>query len=232
MTDKLEGLIFYSKKIKDNDLFLKILTSKDQVVSGMVYGGNSSKKKVIFQVGYFINFIINQKTKNSPPYFNADISYPYLGTIINDKYKTSALLSIVSLINLAIIEGQIIKGFYKTIYNLISLIIIKKHWIVIYCEWLFNLLQLIGYEIDYKSNSNKKFYDIINKVFLYESNNNTIEFPHNVFLNKKKLFFNDIQSIFLIFESIFINNHLENNYLQMPANFLNFRNTILNRLQK
>ena len=45
MTDKLEGLIFYSKKIKDNDLFLKILTSKDQVVSGMVYGGNSSKKK-------------------------------------------------------------------------------------------------------------------------------------------------------------------------------------------
>ena len=46
MTDKLKGLIFYSKNIKDNDLFVKILSSKDEVNQGIVYGGNSSKKKI------------------------------------------------------------------------------------------------------------------------------------------------------------------------------------------
>ncbi len=46
MTDKLKGLIFYSKNIKDNDLFIKILSSKDEVNQGIVYGGNSSKKKI------------------------------------------------------------------------------------------------------------------------------------------------------------------------------------------
>ena len=29
-----------------------------------------------------------------------------------------------------------------------------------YCKWLFELLKIIGYEIDYKSNSNKKFFDV------------------------------------------------------------------------
>ena len=56
MTDKLKGLIFYSKNIKDNDLFIKILSSKDEVNQGIVYGGNSSKKKLIYQKGYFIEY--------------------------------------------------------------------------------------------------------------------------------------------------------------------------------
>ena len=44
MIDKVEGIIVFSKKIKDNDLFIKVLSSKDKMISGMVYGGNSSKK--------------------------------------------------------------------------------------------------------------------------------------------------------------------------------------------
>ena len=63
MTDKLKGLIFFSKNIKDNDLFIKILSSKDEVNQGIVYGGNSSKKKLIYQKGYFIDYSIKKKTK-------------------------------------------------------------------------------------------------------------------------------------------------------------------------
>ena len=44
MQNKLKGLIFYTKNIKDNDLYIKILSSNDYVNSGIVYGGNSSKK--------------------------------------------------------------------------------------------------------------------------------------------------------------------------------------------
>ena len=46
MQNKLKGIIFYTKNIKDNDLFIKILSSNDYVNSGMVYGGNSSKKSL------------------------------------------------------------------------------------------------------------------------------------------------------------------------------------------
>ena len=57
MTDKLKGLIFFSKNIKDNDLFIKILSSKDEVNQGIVYGGNSSKKKTkIFHLQFQLKY--------------------------------------------------------------------------------------------------------------------------------------------------------------------------------
>ena len=36
---------------------------------------------------------------------SAEISQPYLSKIIDDKYKLHALLSILSLINISIVEG-------------------------------------------------------------------------------------------------------------------------------
>ena len=231
MKNKFKGIIFYSKKVKDNDLYIKILSSNDEINSGLVYGGNSSKKKSIYQNGYFVDYTINQKSKNAPPVLNAEISTPFLGNLINDKYKLSAILSILSLIKISIVEGQNIKGYYIAIENLIINIVNNNRWINFYCEWLFNLLKLIGYQIDYKNNYEKKYYDLVNQVFLYHSDINTIQFPHNFFLNNQNLTFNNINSIFIIFESIFSKNHLDNTYHKMPLNFLHFKKIILNRLK-
>ena len=63
MQNRLKGLIFYTKNIKDNDLYMKVLSSNDYVNSGIVYGGNSSKKKSIYQKGYFIDFIYRKRMK-------------------------------------------------------------------------------------------------------------------------------------------------------------------------
>jgi len=231
MTDKIHGIILYSKKIKDNDLFIKILSSTDEIISGLVYGGNSSKKKLIYQNGYFIEFFFSKKNNNMPFTINAEISKPYLGNIINDKYKLNALLSILSLINISIIEGQKINGFYESVHQLISNIVFQNRWIVYYCKWLFNLLKLIGYQIDYKKNIDKEFFDIVNQNFLFKKNDYTIKFPHILFRDNPDLNFENINSIFLIFENIFSKNHLDNLNYKMPINFLNFKNIILKRLQ-
>ena len=47
MYSKNIGIIVYLKKIKDNDIYVKILSENDIIVSGIAYGGNSSKKKLI-----------------------------------------------------------------------------------------------------------------------------------------------------------------------------------------
>ena len=85
MTNKSKGIIFFKKKIKDNDLYIKILSSEDTIISGMVYGGNSSKKKLIYQNGYFIDYSIRKKTESSVPVFTAELSKPFLGQIIDNK---------------------------------------------------------------------------------------------------------------------------------------------------
>ena len=52
MQTKNFGILLYRKTIKENDLFVKILSKDDQIITGIVYGGNSSKKKNIYQIGY------------------------------------------------------------------------------------------------------------------------------------------------------------------------------------
>ena len=231
MKNKLKGIIFYSKIIKDNDLYIKTLSSNDQVISGMVYGGNSSKKKNIYQSGYFIDFSISKKNDSAPPIFLAEISKPFIGNIYDDKYKLNALLSILNLIKLSIIEGQYIQGFYKHIEILINTIVNKNHWIVEYCEWLFTLLKLIGYQIDYQINNDIMFFNLFNQKFEKKFTNSCIEFPHSLFSGDKIINFNNLNAVFVIFESIFLKNHLENDNYKMLTSYINFKNIILKRLK-
>ena len=231
MKNKLNGIIFFTKKIKDNDLYIRLLSSNDEIISGVVYGGNSSKKKLIYQKGYFINYIAEKKYPNSPLIFTGEITHPFIGAIFDNKYKLNALLSILGLINLSIVEGQHIKGIYIDVLNLIENIIFQNHWLVFYCEWLFILLQKIGYQIDYKKNHTKKYYDISMQNFSNLLNKNCIVFPHKLFYQNKDINYNSISSIFLIFENIFLKNHLDNFNYKMPISFTNFKDTILNRLK-
>ena len=231
MTSKSKGILFYSKKIKDNDLYIRILSSDDQINSGMVYGGNSSKKKLIYQNGYFIDFFFTKKNDNFPPIFTAEISKPYIGVMFNDKYKMNALLSILDLINISFFEGQYIKGFYQSVFKLIDKIISQKHWLVYYCIWLFDLIQLLGYQIDYKSNVHLKFFNISNQIFYRDNQINTIEFPHNLFSEKKNVSLKNINLIFLIFESILLTNHLDSVNYKIPFTYINFKKMIIQRLK-
>jgi hypothetical protein len=230
MKIKSKGFIFFSKKIKDSDLYIKLLSSNDQIKTGIVYGGNSSKKRSTYQEGYFINYTSNRKNENLPFVIVGEITKPFLGNIINDKYKLNALLSILGLINSSILEGQSVRGIFISVEQLFINIINQKHWIIYYCEWLFYLLKIIGYEIDYKNN-NYKYYDFYKQEFNNYLNKNSLLFPHDIFENKNLITFEKINTIFVIFESIFVKNHLDNINYKMPNNYINFKKIILNKLR-
>ena len=101
MYNKYKGILIYSKIYKENDLYIKFLSETDEIISGIVYGGMSKKKKNIFQIGFFLNFNVYFEN-NKPPSINAELSKPFISLIINDKYKLSCLLSITSILNLLV----------------------------------------------------------------------------------------------------------------------------------
>ena len=150
--------------------------------------------------------------------------------MINDKYKLSCLLSIVSIENLSIVEGQKVRGIYTCLLNFINTLIKQKSWMLYYCIWLFDLLKIIGYEIDYFSNQNKKYININTLEFSNIKTDKTFIFPHEYLFGNKKICYDYINNIFIIFEYTFINNHLIDYKNKLPINYLNFKKLILNYL--
>ena len=78
---KERGILIFSKISSENNLYLKILTQKDEIITGLSFGGSSKKKKNIFQIGYFLNIVIKNK-------INANLqSTSYANCYRNSKYK-------------------------------------------------------------------------------------------------------------------------------------------------
>ena len=233
MIEKKErAILLFSKLSSENNLYVKFLTHNDEILTGISFGGSSKKKKNIYQIGYFFNVIINNKNNNFPNNISAELTKPYFFNIFNDKYKLHCLLSIVSLLNISIIEGQRIDGIFKLSEKMIVLLSNKEKWIIDYFLYLLNLLKLIGYDIDFKKNLSKNYLNLDTLQFENSGSSNSIKFPHQLLYKLEKINSKNANSLFKIFEIIIQNHHLNNINYNIPVNYLKFKKLILSYLNK
>ncbi len=229
---KERGILIFSKISSDNNLYLKILTQKDEIITGLSFGGSTKKKKSIFQIGYFLNIVIKNKNKNFPNSISAELSKPYYHNIFNDKYKLHGLLALVSLLNISIIEGQKVLGLFNLSENIIEILANEKKWIINYFIFLLNLLKIIGYDIDYHKNTSKDYLNLDTLQFSNSRIAKSIQFPHLLLNSKNDINLENANSFFRVFEIILQNHHLNNMNLNIPINYFKFKKIILNFLSK
>ena len=230
MQRKYKGILLFTKAYKENDLFIKFLSSTDEIITGIIYGGLSRKKRNIIQIGFNLLFEVSSKS-NMPPSINAELIEPYISMIINDKYKLNCLMSVTSLINLSIIEGQKVKDIYKTSANFLKIMFDNKKWIKEYFIFLFKLLKIIGYEIDLYGNNNKKYFNLETLDFSNTFAQSSILFPHHLLDNNlSKIDVYSVNQIFKIFEFVFEKHHLSNFNLSLPNQYQLFKKLIINRI--
>ncbi|MDC3270230.1 hypothetical protein OAU87_03240 [Alphaproteobacteria bacterium] len=229
---KERGLLIFSKISSENNLYLKILTQKDEIITGLSFGGSTKKKKNIFQIGYFLNIVIKNKNKNLPNSISAELSKPYYHNIFNNKYKLHGLLALVSLLNISIIEGQKVSGLFNLSENIIKILVNEKKWIIDYFIFLLNLLKVIGYDIDYQKNTSKDYINLDSLQFSNLCITKSIKFPHLLLNSKNEINLENANSFFRVFEIILQNHHLNNMNLNIPINYFKFKKIILNFLSK
>ena len=229
---KKRGILIYSKISSENNLYLKILTNDDEIITGLSFGGSTKGKKNIYQIGYFLNIQIKSKSKNFPNNISAEISKPYYHNILNDKYKLHGLLAIVSLLNISIIEGQKVNGLFNLSEKIIEVLAKEERWIINYFLYLLNLLKLIGYDIDFSNNFQKNYINLENLQFTNVVSSKSIKFPHKLLNKEDKINLKNANSFFKIFEIILQNHHLNNMNLTIPINYLKFKKVILDFLKK
>jgi len=192
-----ECYLLSKRKFRENANIINIFTQKKGKIDGIVYGGTSRKVKNYLQISNKLFVSHTSKNENRIGYFKTELIRPISPLYFNDKQRTSALISICSLLNILLPESQPNKKIYDFFEKLVNSIKLEN-WIFLYIFFEINLIKELGYDtnlVEHLNNINadKNFIKIKIDGFIYEIPNYLIEkkIPENFsnVLIRKSLFF-------------------------------------------
>ena len=202
------------RKFRENANIINIFTEKKGKVDGIVYGGNSRKIRNYLQISNKLYVTYSSKNENKIGYFKTELIKPISPLYFNDKERTSALISICSLLNILLPNGQPNKKIYVSFQNLIKSLN-HDNWIIIYIFFELNLIKDLGYDTNL---SRYSIYDSEAEVEKIKIDGYTYEVP--IFLIKKnipKIFSNNLIRKSLYFtRNIILNKFFIPNNLSFP----------------
>ena len=185
------------RKFRENANIINIFTQRKGKIDGIVYGGTSRKVRNYLQISNKLFVSHTSKSENKIGYFKTELIKPISPLYFNDKERTSALISICSLLNILLPDSQPNKKIYDSFEKLINSINLKN-WIFLYIFFEINLIKELGYDTNLAAHSNimKNDKDYIkNKIdgYIYEIPNYLIQkkIPENFtnLLIRKSLYF-------------------------------------------
>jgi len=176
-----EGYLLSKIKFRENANIINVFTNTYGKVSGIVYGGNSRKIRNFLQISNKIFVIYSSKAENRIGYFKTEIIEAISPKYFNDKKKTSALLSLSSILNLLLPESQPYKNLFFSLDNLLKNFN-KSNWVIYYIYWELSLLKELGFDpyLDQFTNGNS---EILNLKTIEIDN---VKYQVPIFLIKKK----------------------------------------------
>ena len=140
-----EGFLLSKIKFRENANIINVFTNERGKVSGIVYGGTSRKIRNFLQISNKIFVMHSSKSENRLGYFKTELIEAISPKYFNNKKKTTALLSITSILNLLLPESQPYKKLFGSLNNLLS-DLSKENWIYLYILWELTLLKELGFD--------------------------------------------------------------------------------------
>ena len=192
-----ECYLLSKKKFRENANIINVFSLNKGKVTGIVYGGNSRKIRNYLQISNKLFVMNNTKNENKIGYFKTELIKPISPLYFDNKKKTSALLSLCSLLNSLLPDSQPHQNIYKMFEKFISSLELEN-WIILYIFFEINLIKELGYDVNLKKfNKANMLHNQSSKViidgFRYEVPNYLItqKLPNQInnFLIKKSLIF-------------------------------------------
>ena len=208
-----ECYLLSKRKFRENANIINIFTHKKGKLDGIVYGGTSRKVRNYLQISnkLFVSHI--SKSENRIGYFKTELIKPISPLYFNDKERTSALISICSLLNILLPDSQPNKKIYTTFEKFINSISFEN-WIFLYIYFEINLIKELGYDTNLTEhlnelNNEKEFLKIKIDGYIYEIPN---------YLIKEKIP-SDVSNL-LIRRSLYFTRQVMQNKFFIPNNLL------------
>ena len=218
-----ECYLLSKRKFRENANIINIFTLNRGKVAGIVYGGNSRKIRNYLQISNKLFVLNNAKNENKIGYFKTELIKPISPIYFSNKKKTSALISLCSLLNILLPDSQPNKNIYKNFEKFV-LSLDENNWIYFYIFFETELIKELGYDTNLGS-YNQDLTDALGfkKIsiddIIYEAPNFLIgkEFPNTLSntLIKKSLIFT---------RKVFVNKFFLPNNLIFPKSRIIFEN--------
>jgi DNA repair protein RecO (recombination protein O) len=206
-----ECYLLSKRKFRENANIINIFTKKKGKLDGIVYGGTSRKVRNYLQISnkLFVSHI--SKNENRIGYFKTELIKPISPLYFNDKERTSALISVCTLLNILLPDSQPNKKIYVSFEKLINSINLEN-WIFLYIFFELNLIKELGYDtnlVEHFKNvkDDKDFLKIKIDGYIYEIPNYLIE-------KKIPVNFTNL----LIRKSLYFTRHVMQNKFFIPNN--------------
>ena len=145
-----ECFLLSKRKFRENANIINVFTLKKGKVGGIVYGGSSRKIRNYLQISNKLIVFNNSKSENKIGYFKTELIKAVSPSYFNDKERTSALISLCSLLNSLLPEGQPYKNIYNSFEKFINTLNLDN-WIILYIFFEINLIKELGYDVNLNS---------------------------------------------------------------------------------
>ncbi len=176
-----ECYLLSKRKFRENANIINIFTQKKGKIDGIVYGGTSRKIRNYLQISNKLFVSHTSKSENRIGYFKTELIKPISPLYFNDKQRTSALISICSLLNILLPDSQPNKKIYDSFEELINSINLEN-WIFLYIFFEINLIKELGYDTNLVEHLNKNQDE--NQLKKIKIDEYTYDIP-NYLINKK-----------------------------------------------
>ena len=208
-----ECYLLSKRKFRENANIINIFTKEKGKVDGIVYGGTSRKIRNYLQISNKLFVSHSSKSENKIGYFKTELIKPISPLYFNDKERTSALISICSLLNTLLPEAQQNKKIYNSFEKLINSINLEN-WIFIYIFFELNLIKDLGYDTNLEQYSSTEI--IKNDILKIKIDGYIYEVPNFLIFKKIPVEFNNT----LIRKSLYFTRNVLQNKFFIPNNLL------------
>jgi len=145
-----ECYLLTKRKFRENANIINVFTLNKGKVGGIVYGGNSRKIRNYLQISNKLFIFHNSKNDNKIGYFKTELIKAITPLYFNDKERTSAIISLSSLLNSLLPDSQPYKNIYISYEKLINSLNLDN-WIILYIFFELNLIKELGYDANLTS---------------------------------------------------------------------------------
>ena len=140
-----ECYLISKKKFRENANIINVFSQSKGKISGVVYGGTSRKIRNYLQLANKLFIVHNIKNENKIGYFKTELIRPISPIYFDDKRRTTALISLCSILNTLLPESQPNINIYQSFEKFIDSLKLDN-WIILFIFFELNLIKELGYD--------------------------------------------------------------------------------------